>query len=120
MFFFGIGVMYPLLGLHFKEIGLTGTQIGFIMSVGPIVSVLAQPFWGLISDRYQNPRVILTSTSFLAGIIVLGYFISNEYYILVIITALLSLFQSAVIPLADSLTVSYVKRVGGEYGNFRL
>jgi PPP family 3-phenylpropionic acid transporter len=120
LLFFGFGVLYPMLGIYFDEVGLTGAQIGFIMSVGPVISIFSQPLWGVISDRFQNPRFLLTMATFFAGISVLGFVFIQEYYLLVMMMGIFSIFQSGVVPISDSLTISYVKREGGEYGTIRL
>jgi PPP family 3-phenylpropionic acid transporter len=118
--FFGFGVLFPMMGIYFDELGLTGSQIGMIMSVGPIVAIIAQPFWGMVVDRYQNPRTILTITTLLTGVTALGFLISESYFLFLLMAALLSLFQSAIVPISDSMTLSYVKREGIEYGSIRL
>lgn len=118
--FFGFGALYPMLGIYFDGLGLTGSQIGMIMSVGPIVAIIAQPLWGMLVDRYQNPRIILTVTNLLTGITALGFLISENYFLFLIMAALLSLFQSAIVPISDSMTLSYAKREGIEYGSIRL
>ncbi|TDK61029.1 hypothetical protein E2K98_15095 [Bacillus salipaludis] len=45
-------VISTFLPVYFQEEQLTGTQIGWLMAVGPFSSLLSQPFWGYISDRY--------------------------------------------------------------------
>lgn len=118
--FFGFGALYPMMGLYFDDIGLTGSQIGMIMSIGPIVAIMAQPIWGMLSDRTQKPKLILTLTTVIAGTTGLLFFASNWYIYLLLAAAFLSIFQSAVVPISDSLAMSYVKKSGIEYGSLRL
>ncbi|WP_025025459.1 MFS transporter [Caldalkalibacillus mannanilyticus] len=117
--FFGLGALYPLLGIYLEEIQLTGSQMGILMSVGPIVAIFSQPFWGMLSDRYQNPKLFLILTTFFAGVVVLGFLMVKQYFLLIFVMALLSWFQSAITPLSDSITIGYVKKNGGEYGALR-
>jgi PPP family 3-phenylpropionic acid transporter len=118
--FFGFGVLFPLLGIYFEEIGLSGSQIGTIMSIGPIIAIFAQPVWGMISDHYQKPKAVLTLATFLTGVAGLGYLLTDNYVLIIIIAAVLSVFHSAIVPISDSLTLSYVKRTNVEYGSIRL
>jgi PPP family 3-phenylpropionic acid transporter len=118
--FFGFGVLFPMLGIYLDEIGLSGSQIGTILSIGPVVAIIAQPVWGMICDRYQKPRAVLTVATFLTGVAGLGYLLTENYMVLLIIAAILSLFHSAIVPISDSLTLSYVKRENVEYGSIRL
>ncbi|MFC4321145.1 MFS transporter [Litchfieldia salsa] len=119
-FFFGLGSFTPLLSVYLNEMGLSGTQIGTVMSITPIVMIIAQPMWGMITDYTQKPRLVLTGTLITAAVIGLIYSSVNTFSILIFIAAMLSFFQSAVIPISDSLTISYVQRVKGNYGALRL
>jgi PPP family 3-phenylpropionic acid transporter len=119
-FYFGMGVLFPMMGIYLDDTGLSGSQLGTIMAVGPVVSMFAQPLWGIICDRYQNPNRVLTAITLLSAIVVLGYLVSKQYYYLILMAALLSLFHSAIGPLADSLTANYTKKYGGDFGSIRL
>lgn len=119
-FFFGMGVTFPLMGIYFDEIGLSGSQLGVIMAVGPVIAIVAQPIWGMICDHYNNPKKVLIIITFMSSILGLGFVLSDRYIYLIIVAALLSVFQSAIIPISDSMTISYVKKYGGEYGSIRL
>ncbi|SFS80939.1 MFS transporter [Marininema halotolerans] len=118
--FFGLGGFFPLLSVYFREEGLTGTQIGMILSVGPIVMVLAQPIWGLICDYTQRSKQVLTLATLLTGICGLGYLVHNAYSWMLVTAILLAIFQASIIPISDSLTMSYVHRIKGDYGQIRL
>lgn len=45
--------------LYFQSLGFTGTQIGFIGSVGTAIGLIALPIWGLFSDIFQSRKKIL-------------------------------------------------------------
>ncbi|QZT32527.1 MFS transporter [Caldalkalibacillus thermarum TA2.A1] len=118
--FFGFGALFPMLGLHFEAVGLSGGQIGMLMSVAPVVAILVQPLWGMICDRTQKPKEVLTLATLLTGVVVLLFLFTEWYLMLIVIVALLSFFQSAIVPVSDSLAMNYVKQHGGEYGSLRL
>lgn len=118
--FFGFGVLFPMLGIYFEEIGLSGSKIGTIMSIGPIIAIFSQPIWGMLCDHYQKPKAVLTLATFLTGVAGLGFLLTDNYILLLLIAAILSLFHSAIVPISDSLTLNYVKRANVEYGSIRL
>jgi PPP family 3-phenylpropionic acid transporter len=119
--FFGIGSLFPLLGVYLKEyIHLSGVQIGNIMSIGPIVMILFQPMWGIFCDYTQKPRHILLFTLLLTGAMGFLYSTTESYSLLLIIAVLLAFGQGAIVPVSDSITLSYVQRKGGNYGSIRL
>lgn len=118
--FFGFGGLFPLISIYLREnIQLSGTQIGMILSIGPIVMMVAQPVWGMICDYTQRSRLVLTIAVLATGLTGLFYLFGG-YYWLLFVAALLALFQSAIIPISDSLTMRTVTQKGWNYGNFRL
>lgn len=119
--FFGLGAITPLLSVYLSEVeGLNGYQIGTIMSIGPVIMIFFQPLWGIISDLTNAPIRILTITTFLAGLFGLGYIFFHHYYLFLLIAILVAIFQSAIIPVSDSLAIKYTTKVGYNYGNVRM
>lgn len=119
--FFGYGALYPLLAVYLDEnIGLAGSQIGMIMSISPIVMIIAQPIWGILSDWTQKPRFLLTITLFLTSMIGVVFSFFSAYVALILLAILLATFQSAAGPLSDSIALNYVQKVKGNYGSLRL
>ena len=49
VYFMNIAAFFPFLSLYLKQVGLSGTQIGIITSVGFLVMTMAQPAWGFVS-----------------------------------------------------------------------
>jgi MFS transporter, PPP family, 3-phenylpropionic acid transporter len=57
----------PILADYLKGKGLTGIQIGIILSVTPCMMFLVQPFYGMLADRLGYKKCLLLS-SLLASI----------------------------------------------------
>ncbi|WP_430787438.1 MFS transporter [Virgibacillus flavescens] len=119
--FFGPGSLFPLLSVYLQdEINLSGTQIGMVMAVGPIVGILMQPVWGIAADYKQNPKLILTCTLFISSLMGLIYSFSSSYTLVLGAAVLLFIPFSAINPLSDSIAVSYSKKLNAHFGDFRL
>ncbi|MCA1032407.1 MFS transporter [Bacillus timonensis] len=119
--FFSFGSLFPLLSVYLKDsIGLTGTQIGIIMSISPVITILIQPFWGIISDYTQKPKLVLMLTLIATAVIGFTYSFVSVYLLFILIAGLLAVTQSAIIPVSDSLALTYVQKHNGNYGSIRL
>lgn len=119
--FFGIGSLFPLLSVYLSEVEkLNGYQIGMIMSASPIIMIFFQPLWGIISDKTSSPIKILTATTFIAGLSGLGFLVNNGYLWLLGIAVCVAIFQSAIIPISDSVSIQYTSKVRFDYGKIRL
>ncbi|WP_174733113.1 MFS transporter [Mesobacillus harenae] len=119
--FFGFGGLFPLLSVYLSDVeNLNGYQIGVVMSISPIIMIFFQPIWGILADVTNSPKKLLTLATFLTGIFGLGFLFFGDYYWFIAIAILVAIFQSAIIPLSDSISLRYTSRVGVNYGNIRL
>lgn len=119
--FFSFGALFPLLTVYLKDdVGLSGSQIGMIMSISPVVMILIQPMWGVFSDYTQKPRQILIGTLFFTALAGFGFSFVGGYAGLLVIAFLLAFSQSALVPISDSITLNYVQKTKGNYGSIRL
>jgi PPP family 3-phenylpropionic acid transporter len=117
----GLGILFPLLSVYLQqEVKLSGTQIGLLMSIGPIAMIVAQPLWGVICDATQRSKSVLIMAMWMTGLCAVGFFLTRDYLLMLGIMSLLSFFQAALVPISDSMTMSYVQRTNGNYGRFRL
>nr|WP_305147730.1 major facilitator superfamily domain-containing protein 6 [Anoxybacillus gonensis] len=119
--FFSFGSLFPLLSVYLKdEVGLSGTEIGMIMSISPIVMIFIQPIWGMVSDYTRQPVQVLIVS--LLGTAFFGFMYSlvHSYMWLLVIAALLAVMQSGIVPLSDSITLHYVQKANERYGSIRL
>ncbi|SDO13215.1 MFS transporter, PPP family, 3-phenylpropionic acid transporter [Alkalicoccus daliensis] len=121
LLYFGLGGLFPLLTVYLQsDVGLSGAQIGVITSIGPVIMIMVQPLWGMLSDYTRKPKIILVIASIGAGCSGFTYLFAAEHFTFVIIASLVAVFQSAMIPLSDSIAMNYVKRNGGDYGKIRM
>jgi MFS transporter, PPP family, 3-phenylpropionic acid transporter len=119
--FFGVGSLLPLLSVYLSEVeGLNGYQIGIIMSMTPIVTIFFQPVWGIVSDVTKAPTLVLFWTSLLAGLAGLTFLWTHDYMLLVLIAFFVALFQSAIVPISDSISIQFAHRTNVKYGSIRL
>lgn len=117
--YFSLGALYPVLSHYLIELGMTGTQIGVIVSVGPIVSLVAQPLWGMASDRTRRPREIVGLLLLMTIVFSLLLKSAGTFYSFLFIFALLHFFQSGTVPLSDGMALGFMKKSGTDFGRIR-
>ena len=118
--YYGFGAFSPLITQYYNSISLTGTQIGLISAVAPVVSIIAQPMWGLFCDRFQIRKTVLILTLVVSGLVGLFFIGTSAFAFVFLLYLILSFFQSAVIPVSDSLALGYAKKNGLQFGDIRL
>ncbi|MBT2292199.1 MFS transporter [Paenibacillus albidus] len=99
--------------------GLDSGQIGLLMATGTLIAICIQPMWGMISDRYNQTRLVLILS--VAVPAVLAVFYRSEYFIVLLLVYTVStVFSSTQAPIADSYAIAAANRAGSTYGSIRL
>ena len=51
LYFGALGGYWTYLNVYYREIGLSGMQIGLVNTLSPLVSIFAATMWGMVNDR---------------------------------------------------------------------
>jgi PPP family 3-phenylpropionic acid transporter len=112
-YFGSLGIFYPYFSLYLREnAGLSGTELGVILAISPLVGMIAQPFWGHVADRTgARGRILgwLTLGSAL-GYVVLGA--AQGFWPIVMAMIALALVGTAVFPLMISVSLAILRDSG--------
>lgn len=106
--------------LYLKELGISSVAIGLLLAGGPILSLIANPFWGYWSDRLSNVRrilIILLIGSFLS---LQTVFFTDSYPFLITFLLIFFCFQSPLFAQSNSLILEAIEHTDHKFGSFRL
>ena len=112
-FFGALGIFFPYYSLYLKEnAGLSGTQLGLILSVMPLVGIVAQPFWGQVADRTgaRSRVVAFLSMVAAAGFVLLG--LAPGFVLILLAAIFLAFFSTPIIPLSVSVALAAFRYSG--------
>ncbi|GAB7386473.1 major facilitator superfamily domain-containing protein 6 [Bacillaceae bacterium] len=122
LFFFHstVTIIISFLPVYFQSKGLTGTQIGWLLAIGPLAAMIAQPFWGYMSDKYKTIKrmMLICLACMLASSIVL--FNVDSYFALVFIVYVYYSFMSPTGALGDSLALRTANNLRISFGSIRM
>lgn len=119
MYFALLAMFIPFLPVYLGSQGLNPGQIGFIVGTGGIVTIFAQPLWGMISDRTKTVRKILLLLLLCSAAVGYMLYASSGYVALVIIAMVLYFFLMPIDPLTESLNFRISEAAGISYGSVR-
>lgn len=122
LFFFhaSMTIMISYLPVYFQYLGLSGSEIGVLLAVGPAASIIAQPFWGFMSDKWKTvKRVMLLCMS---SAIAIGFLVFQMEAFLFILPILFVFFgfMSPSGALGDSLAQKLSQQRGVSFGSIRM
>lgn len=108
-----LGIFFPYYSLYLHEnAGLTGTQVGVVLSMLPLVGIVAQPFWGHVADRTGARSRILAFLSFASALGYLALAAASGFLALALTTAILAAFTTAVLPITVSVSLAVLRHAG--------
>lgn len=115
-----VSMINAFLPLLFRFKGLSPAQIGIVLSVGPIVAIFSQPFWGVVSDKKQSVKNVIIFLLMATLITGLAVFFSPTMSLLILMMMIFHFFMSPIQPLLDSLSTVFAKEKRVSYGSIRV
>ena len=113
-------IILSYLPLYLKYKGLNGTEIGWVLAVGPLASIVAQPFWGYMSDKYKTVKRILQIC--IVGLLVTSvlFFQMDALIAIILMGAVFYFFVTPIGALGDSLAQRRADDLGVSFGTIRM
>lgn len=113
-------IIISFLPLYLKYKDLSGTEIGWVLAIGPLASIFAQPFWGYMSDKYQTVKNILIIC--LIGLLTIGtlFFQMNSLIAILLMGAVFYFFTTPIAALGDSLAQRRADELQTPFGKIRM
>ncbi len=124
MFFAGYfiygGVVVPFFPVWLDFRGLTDVQIANVIAVPGILRVLLTPFAGVFADRAPNRRFAAIVFALPAAAVFLLAWPAESYLPILLVVAVSFTLYGLVLPPAEALALTGVRRFGLDYGRMRL
>ncbi len=106
------------LPLFFATSGYTKVETGILTSV-LFLGSLAQPLIGYICDITGKKQMIAKCLFVGMGTIAICMTFFQDFYIMIGLSIMLSVFKDPIISLLDDIIIKYINVVGGNYGKIR-
>ncbi|MCY1077150.1 MFS transporter [Archangium lansingense] len=120
LYFGTTGIVLPFLPAYLKSLTLSVSQVGLLLSLGPLLALGAPHFWGHLADRFGRPNRVLSFICAGACVGFLPLFFVDRFPTLVATLAAYAFFASSITPLIDSLALQHIAQNGGSYSHLRL
>jgi len=120
LFFAGVAFVAPFIVLYYQSLGFTGTQIGLLAGLTPLITLFGTLLWTGLADATRRHRLIM-SLALLVGVAALSLFpFLKAFAPVMLITILFNMFFAPVSSFADSATMFMLVDKKEMYGRVRL
>lgn len=106
--------------IYLNNLGFEKLALGILLSLGPLISIAAQPIWGIAGDRAKYKNTMLKVLLLGSGAVAALFPVSRSFLYLAFIISVFSIFQSSVNPLSDAITLEYLETTRWKFGPIRL
>jgi PPP family 3-phenylpropionic acid transporter len=120
LFFGALGALSPFFTVYLQQIGLSGAQIGLVGSVPPLLSLVANPFWSGLADRYNLHRAVLAVCALGAGLMAIPFTLTTDFGWILVTVVVMIFFRTPVSPLIDAAVLQLSRKANADYGRQRL
>lgn len=119
-YYAAMACLMPYLALYYRQVGLSGTQIGLLVGVSPIITWLAAPLWGALADSTRRHRQLLIAAMLgaMAMVAVLSW-TSALIWLLPVVVGF-AFFTAPIMPLVDDSVITQLGERRSLYGRQRV
>ena len=118
--YLGDSFFYPFFAVYLESRGLIKNEIGFILSISPLVGILINPIYSMICKNFNSTKRTLTIITIFEAIFILLITLSSNFILISILTVLIAIFGSTHYGLFDSLLSIHTKRSNVNYSSIRI
>jgi PPP family 3-phenylpropionic acid transporter len=120
MLFAGFAFVAPFIVLYYQSVGFTGTQIGLLTGLTPLVTLFSAPLWTSLADATRRHRLVMSLAILMGAITISAFPLFNTFAPVLLMAILFNAFFAPVSALADSATMFMLAGEKALYGRVRL
>jgi PPP family 3-phenylpropionic acid transporter len=120
LFFAAVAAHGPYRVLYYQSLSFTGTQIGLLVGITPLITIVSLPLITGLADRTKKHKAVMSFSLLvvIAGLILLPYL--DTFVLVFVVAVVFAVFFSPVLSLSNSATMFMLGDQKDLYGRIRL
>src|SRR5665811_384530 len=114
-----VGMFAPYWSLYLKSIHFDAIEIAILLSVQPVMRMIAPNIWGWLADHTGKRLLVVKIAATMSAVCYLGVFATTSFWGMLLVLALMGFFWSASMPLVEATTLTYLGKHSARYGRIR-
>ena len=112
LYYAAFSSLLPFIVLFYQQLDFTGTQIGLLTGIPPLLTLIAAPFWTSIADATRRHRLVMSLSLGVALVSIWILQSMTTFIVIFIIILIYNFFFSPAGSLADSATIAMLVQNG--------
>ncbi|MDI3473041.1 MAG: transporter, family, 3-phenylpropionic acid transporter [Thermotogaceae bacterium] len=105
---------------YLDSLGFSATQIGILVAAMPAISIIANPFWFHIKDKFKSDKLPIVLIYGFSAVIIWIFYLLPGFFWKLFSYSLLSFFVASGMPVTESVVISRVYSSKGDFGKIRI
>ena len=118
--YLGDSFYYPFISLYLVSRNLLESNIGFILSITPLVSIFTNPIYTKICKNVKVTKNVLTIITVLEALVILTISFASNFYLISALVFVLALFGTSHYGLMDSLLTIFANKNAVPFSKIRI
>lgn len=110
----------PYLTSYYSKAGLNALEIGILIAIGPVIAILIQPLWAIISDKTGRKKDVLSLVVLGSALSMFSYYIGKSFLTFFLASFLLALFSTSIVPLCDAIVLHSAHKNRFDFSKIRM
>jgi len=119
-YFAGVAFIMPFVVLFYQSLGFSGTQIGLLTGLGPLITLFSAPFWTGLADKTLRHRPVMSLVMLIGIIAIISFPFLKAFIPVLLLVGVLNIFFAPTASFADSATMHMLADRKEMYGRLRL
>lgn len=108
------------ISVYYQSKGMSVSQIGMLSAIGPLLALVMQPTWGMISDRTGKHMAVLRIALLGAAGGVLCYYGADSFWLFAACILVYGFFNCAIGPIGDAVVLDMARENDLEFSRIRM
>lgn len=105
--YFGDALFYPFMSIYFVSKGLTEKELGVILAITPILTVIANPLWNYVVKDSLISQKVLKWMTVIEGILIIAIAEVSGFELFALLISLIALLCSPSLSITDGFSATY-------------
>ena len=119
-YFAFVGAFAPYFGLYLQSLSFSAWEISVVISLMPMMRLLAPVFWAWLAERIDRRIPIVRASAVMSLVVFSAYFFTQSFVGVFFCQAILTFFWSASLPLVEALTLGHLNPHAEKYSGIRV
>ena len=105
--YFGDAFFYAYYQIYLKSLNISDSRIGLLLSISPLVLILMNPFWNLITKNANVNKKIISVSTIIEGILIICFSQTTSFVPILVLTVLIAMSGTQFYSLLDGYSGTF-------------